>query len=492
MASPELPRALSKEQQLAEVITEEIEYQKSDAHDHDGETKDTQTAQIVIKEEENEQDEEKEVAIKTEPKTNPNRSASRLSAPGMEKTKSDEEYKEEDHNYNAKYFNEKKNRTSTRYTNEKMPCWMSMDVHLVDIQLAQEIFIINAWLLVFFKDINGEFEALFDDESLEHIKSRGFIAYDDLSVKIRKKLPLKSSFLLNCANLDIRRAYLEVYNESQNVWKLYFRFNAECGEHMELHSFPFDAQFLNIQMVYRIQDFYFLSKCPDWMLFDDQYMVFKLDKPIKLTVKDSIKSQWTVEEPWIDLREDRGKDYKFHFSVIRLRVRREPSFYMVNAVLPLFLVVSCSFASFVMPVDEFVNDKLGYIITLLLTVTAFQYAISADLPKTSETTMLDMYILTAFFLLAFFTLEIATVYQIFSAGYPTVAAVVDYVTVGVFAFIWLYISGRFVVSYWKLRNRELDWDEVSHEEMKSWSKDMKGDSKYIGHAKGRFFGTRDK
>ena len=38
------------------------------------------------------------------------------------------------------------------------------------------------------------------------------------------------------------------------------------------------------------------------------------------------------------MRQDRG-DYNFPFSLIRLRVRREPAFYLFNGVLPLFLVI---------------------------------------------------------------------------------------------------------------------------------------------------------
>ena len=191
------------------------------------------------------------------------------------------------------------------------------------------------------------------------------------------------------------------------------------------------------------------------------------------------------------MRKDRG-DYNFHFSVIRLRVRREPAFYLVNGVLPLFLVIACSFASFVMPIDEYLGDKLGYIITLLLTTAAFQYALSGDLPKTSESTMIDVYILYAYGILSFFTLEIATVYKIYDLGFETVAFVVDYVTVGIFAVVWIWKTGQFVHGYWHVQHHDVDWQRVSDEEMRGWSKDMQGDSKYMCVAKGQFKGTNHK
>ena len=107
--------------------------------------------------------------------------------------------------------------------------------------------------------------------------------------------------------------------------------------------------------MYRIQDFYFVSKCPEWILCDERYQQFQTHKPIKLTIKDSIKTQWQVKDPWIDFRLKRDKEFNFHFSVIRLRVRREAAYYLVNGVLPIFLVIACSFAAFIMPIGDYLG-----------------------------------------------------------------------------------------------------------------------------------------
>ena len=109
--------------------------------------------------------------------------------------------------------------------------------------------------------------------------------------KGRNKHQNSEQFLLNSSDIDIKKCYLELHDEEEEVWKLYFRFNASCNEHMELREFPFDAQFLNLQIMYRIDDYYFLSECPSWITKNDRHLQFKLHKPIKLTVKDSIKVQ---------------------------------------------------------------------------------------------------------------------------------------------------------------------------------------------------------
>ena len=57
----------------------------------------------------------------------------------------------------------------------KIACWMSMDLHLVDIKLAAETFEVNAWLLVFFHDPNQDFANLFESDQLELIRQQGMI-----------------------------------------------------------------------------------------------------------------------------------------------------------------------------------------------------------------------------------------------------------------------------------------------------------------------------
>ena len=490
--------ALSKEQQLAALTADELETELQ-PRPNDEDDRENEEAKLNAN---NATDTIKVKTNQTEPETEEIKELNPVETPRQVTTAPD---RDEDITGPK--------RAPTQFTQTKIACWMSLDLHLVDIMLAAETFEVNAWLLIFFHDPNKDFANLFESEQLDQIKQQGmtmnyilfwseiscgkrmiyigYIDYDDLNVSIRKKLPLKKSFLLNSSDCDIRKSYLEIYNEEEDVWNLYFRFNAHCAEHMELHSFPFDAQFLNMQVTYRIQDFYFVSECPEWILCDERYKQFQVHKPIKLTIKDSIKTQWKIEDPWIDFRLNHGKEFNFHFSVVRLRVKREPAYYLVNGVLPIFLVIACSFASFVMPIDEYLGDKFAYIITLLLTLTAFQYALAGDLPKSSETTMMDEYILYGYGILSFFTLEIAIIYELDSAGYEKSAVIFDYITVGLFAFIWLWKSIRFVIKYWKVKHSDVNWDKISDEEMRAWSKDMQGGSKYITVAEGRHLATRD-
>ena len=44
-----------------------------------------------------------------------------------------------------------------------------------------------------------------------------------------------------------------------------------------------NTQFLNIMIVYRINDYKFLSECPEWILSDDKFKSFDYDKFVKVS-----------------------------------------------------------------------------------------------------------------------------------------------------------------------------------------------------------------
>ena len=93
--------------------------------------------------------------------------------------------------------------------------------------------------------------------------------------------------------------------------------------------------------------------------------------------------------------------------------------------------------------------------------------------------------------MTFFVLQITIVYELHSAEYEYGAAIFDYVTVSLSAILWIWKSLRFVVRYWQLKHSDVNWDKISDDEMRNWSKEMQGGSKYITVAEGRHLGTRD-
>eukprot|EP01084_Bolivina_argentea_P128960 227863_1 len=120
------------------------------------------------------------------------------------------------------------NRDKSIYFQNKIECWLSMDINLIDILLQDEIFTIRAWLSVFWQDNqHNDFQNLFEEDMFNLMKRKGCIKYEDLDIEIRKKLPFTTSFLKNATDIHINVCHLELYdqnNPNSLVWKLYFDF----------------------------------------------------------------------------------------------------------------------------------------------------------------------------------------------------------------------------------------------------------------------------
>ena len=94
---------------------------------------------------------------------------------------------------------------------------------------------------------------------------------------------------------------------------------------------------------------------------------------------------------------------------LRLFVERKPAYYVSNVVATVFLITSVSLMAFVLDPSS-LSDRLSVVTAMLLTSIAFKLVVASLLPKTSTVTMLDSYILFAFFILTLQALEHAIAY----------------------------------------------------------------------------------
>ena len=128
--------------------------------------------------------------------------------------------------------------------------------------------------------------------------------------------------------------------------------------------------------------------------------------------------EWNLLNSWVDLRgtkhyqeTDRERNeygHQFGFGVIKHRVVRNPTRYMTYIVIPLFLMVASAFSIFFIDADfdnesdEYqitLEERLSVLVTLLLTVAAFQLQISENLPFKDQYTLIDQYFLMAYLVL---------------------------------------------------------------------------------------------
>ena len=137
-------------------------------------------------------------------------------------------------------------------------------------------------------------------------------------------------------------------------------------EVFELYFFPFDYQELNIDLVLddahkfdlQIQDIRFKKSC--------------LDHP-----------EWILCAPHV-LWHDHT------MSKVVLRAARKYFYYVQNIVVVLSVVTFLILVPFGFPVDD-MSGRMVVEVTLLLTIVAFQFAITNMVPHTSYNTLMDFY-----------------------------------------------------------------------------------------------------
>ena len=84
--------------------------------------------------------------------------------------------------------------------------------------------------------------------------------------------------------------------------------------------------------------------------------------------------------------------------VSEVLLERRAYHWIMNAVLPTYLVVLFGCASYLIPPDD-VSSRLSHILTLLLTQVALKFAVSFTLPVIPYLTLLDRYFVLSYVVL---------------------------------------------------------------------------------------------
>lgn len=143
---------------------------------------------------------------------------------------------------------------------------------------------------------------------------------------------------------------------------------------MQLHAFPFDTQSLNVAVASlgngrRVA----IEKNPRTQSVLDAY-TFMLD-------------EWHLMPPrWDQRRNDKREPNVFHFQ---LQVGRRPGATMITIVLPLLLVTSLGWSAFALA-ESNTADRLGILLTVVLTQVAFMSFTRDRLPHLPYPTRLDL------------------------------------------------------------------------------------------------------
>jgi hypothetical protein len=180
------------------------------------------------------------------------------------------------------------------------------------------------------------------------------------------------------------------------------RSSATLSTVFDLRPFPFDRQTLDI--------FIHPSVSEDYLV---EFIGATGDAPISAEqrVYRSL-AQWTIEglHVHVDSIEGIGKQpiSEIHYVI---EIKRQFGFYVWKVFIPLLLMVVLSWTVLWIDPSE-MSAQATVSVTTILTVIAFAFAISANLPKVPYLTFLDVFFLTCYGFVFITAIEITTVHLV--------------------------------------------------------------------------------
>lgn len=172
-------------------------------------------------------------------------------------------------------------------------------------------------------------------------------------------------------------------------------------ETMRLRRFPYDSQQLAIELRtgWELTDAYGVPRPDGDSTLLERNRSAKYVSRVQtvgfiLASEYALHSRVVLEEgetdPW-----DSAELCRYSVLRAKLRVDRRAGFVHLNIALPLFLITSCVFTSYIVPPEAFA-DRAAINLTLLLAQVAFKFIVSDKLPAISYATLVDAYVLLSF------------------------------------------------------------------------------------------------
>lgn len=176
-------------------------------------------------------------------------------------------------------------------------------------------------------------------------------------------------------------------------------------EIFEVHDFPFDRQIITLDL------FEFV-----WRTDKDSDVYHEAIKIVSFTMETiSMLPEWdtypAIIEPCDIMRPGTGPTFGTKF-IVRLRLQRKEKYYVTHIFLVslLILVASLLPLSFT-PGETHVGDRLGIHSGGLLTLVAFKYGVSHDLPCVPYSTFISTFLTSQIFTLVFVCAEAVFAYK---------------------------------------------------------------------------------
>ena len=186
------------------------------------------------------------------------------------------------------------------------------------------------------------------------------------------------------------------------------RSSASLSTNLNLYKYPFDTQKLMIQ----IQPFAAEETKVFFSVASLEHLS-KIQAQKPMSAQDEAYSslaQWSVIDTSASVEKVQGLGSEETTMVnFEIEIQRLTSFYLLKVFFPLLMIVILSWTAFWMDPKE-LSSIVQITITTLLTVIAFSFAISANLPKVPYLTFIDSVFLASYIFVFSTTLAITLIH----------------------------------------------------------------------------------
>ncbi len=226
-----------------------------------------------------------------------------------------------------------------------------------------------------------------------------------------------------------------------------YRFRGVFFTRMDLRSFPFDTQHLDIMLT---SDAPFFKVSTHWTLAPGRnapgsfwgHYAHTMAKIVperhpsypSIVRNSALSNQWFIS-PRMSFREDytsltnSGSGTSYSRLGAEIKITRRPGFMLVNGVFMLFLLVNFAGFQFAISPDD-LSSRMSLVFTMVLTAVAYKYVLAVSLPSVSYLTFMDKYILLCIFMMLALVIE-----AVIAVSFPSI----DIYSLQVFGGVWATI-----------------------------------------------------
>ncbi len=165
------------------------------------------------------------------------------------------------------------------------------------------------------------------------------------------------------------------------------KFSVELKSFFDLEKFPFDEQTLDVE----IESF----------AWNENEVILKLN-PQTTGFNPSLNlPEWDIGDLQTEIKKTQEVRSKAPFDkfLMQIKLVRKPGFYLWKVIIPLIILVIISWSVFWMS-EESLADRISFSLTGILTVVAYQFLISENLPNISYLTLMDAILSLSFLAIA--------------------------------------------------------------------------------------------